>query len=301
MDSTTDAAISATGLRKDYGSVRALDGVDLTIPRGEICAVLGQNGAGKTTFIRSALGLTTPDDGRLAVLGEPAGSLTARRRMGAMLQDTDLPDLLTGHEHMQLFATYYGTPVSLDALATRTGIDAFAHKRYKSLSGGQKRRVQFAVALVGQPELLFLDEPTTGLDQEARRAVWDNVRQLAADGTTVLLTTHYLEEADALADRIVVLHNGRVIADDTTAQIRSQVGGSLISAATTINRSELAALSGVRSVSERGRLTEVLSEDAAATLRDWLAKDPTLTDLTVRKPSLQEAFDTLTGTGEDAR
>ena len=200
--------------------MEALRGVDLDVPRGEICAVLGRNGAGKTTLINTALGLVEPGAGSIAVLGRAAGSLAARRRTGAMLQDADLPDLLSAREHLTFFASCFASPADLDKLIHRTHLEDFADKRYKALSGGQKRRVQFAVALVGKPDLLFLDEPTTGLDQDARRAVWDQVRELADAGKTIVLTTHYLEEADALADRIVVLAGGSIIADGTAGAIR---------------------------------------------------------------------------------
>ncbi len=292
-------AICARQLRKHYGETRALDGISLDIASGQICALLGQNGAGKTTFIHCALGLTRISGGEILVLGEAAGSLAAKKRIGVMLQDTDLPDLLTAREHIERFACYYDDPQPTDPLIADSGIEAFADKRYKTLSGGQKRRVQFAVSLVGQPDVLFLDEPTTGLDQDARTDVWSNIRRLAQRGTTVILTTHYLEEADALADRIVVIHDGQIIADDDASKIRSQVGGSLISCHTRLNNEQLEALPALRSVSRSGRIAQLLSEDAPASLRALLATDPDLTDLTVTKPSLNEAFVALTAAKEN--
>ncbi len=287
-------AICAHQLRKHYGDTQALKGVSVDIAPGQICALLGQNGAGKTTFIHCALGLIPASSGTIEVLGEGAGSLAAKKRIGVMLQDTDLPDLLTPREHIERFACYYDNPQPTDALIVDSGIAAFAEQRYKTLSGGQKRRVQFAVALVGQPDVLFLDEPTTGLDQEARQDVWRNIRRLADSGTTVILTTHYLEEADALADRIVVIHDGQVIADDAASTIRSQVGGSMIACHTRLDNKQLEALPGVRSVSLSGRIAQLLSEDAPASLLALLLADPDLTDLTVTKPSLNEAFVALT-------
>ncbi|MEL6214665.1 MAG: ABC transporter ATP-binding protein [Pseudomonadota bacterium] len=288
------AAISAIDVHKHYGQTRALDGININIDRGQICALLGQNGAGKTTFINTALGLTSADRGAMRVLGMDAGSLPARKRIGVMLQDTDLPDLLTAREHIERFASYYDAPESTDELIERTDIGDFAHKRYKKLSGGQKRRVQFAVALVGNPDVLFLDEPTTGLDQDARGAVWANVRSLADSGTTVILTTHYLEEADALADRIVVINQGQIIADDDADRIRARVGGSLITCETAMSDTQLGAMPSVRSVRRNGRIAQILSEDAAQSLRTLLAEDASVTDLTVSKPSLGEAFTALT-------
>ena len=290
----TSAVLNAEGVEKAYGNTRAVAGVDLTINRGEICALLGENGAGKTTFIQCALGLVQPAAGRIRVLGQPAGSRPARSLIGAMLQDSDLPDLMTAREHLSLFATYYPQPAAIETLIRDTGIEAFADTRYKKLSGGQKRRVQFALALVGNPELLFLDEPTTGLDQSASRAVWNSVRAMAERGKTILLTTHYLAEADALADRIVVMQKGRIVADGPTEDIRGQVGGALISCQTRLTSPDVTTIPGVLSVKEKGRGLDILSSDAPLTLRHLLDRDPDLSDLTVEKPGLSEAIDSLT-------
>ncbi|MEM9234096.1 MAG: ABC transporter ATP-binding protein, partial [Pseudomonadota bacterium] len=195
-----DMVISAEGVVRSYGTKRALDGVDLSFAAGGgITAILGPNGAGKTTFVHCALGLVKPSRGRLSILGGRPGSLANRRRIGAMLQDANLPDLLTPREHITLFASYYENPIDREELIALCDLGGFADKLYKKLSGGQKRRVQFALSLVGQPDLIFLDEPTTGLDIDARRILWSTIRQLTDTGTSVILTTHYLEEADALA------------------------------------------------------------------------------------------------------
>ncbi len=292
----TSAVLHAEGIEKTYGNTRAVAGVDLSIQKGEICALLGENGAGKTTFIQCALGLTRPTAGRIHVLGQPAGSRSARGAIGAMLQDSDLPDLMTAREHLSLFATYYSQPADIATLIRDTGIEAFADTRYKKLSGGQKRRVQFALALVGNPELLFLDEPTTGLDQAASRAVWSSVRAMVERGKTILLTTHYLEEADALADRIVVMQEGGIVADGPTDEIRGRVGGALISCQTKLSQPEVVSIPGVRSVQQKGKGLAILSEDASLTLRYLLDHDRGLSDLTVEKPGLSEAIDNLTET-----
>jgi ABC-2 type transport system ATP-binding protein len=288
------AALAASGVSKRFGTTQALDNVALTVERGQVCALLGRNGAGKTTFIHCALGLTAPSSGSLRVLGAAAGSLAARQSIGVMLQDTDLPERLSAREHLSLYAQYFPRPQDVGTLIEQAGIGGFAERRYRTLSGGQKRRVQFAIALVGRPRLLFLDEPTSGLDKEARRAVWDNVRRLAASGTTVILTTHYLEEADALADRIVVINRGRIIADGAADAIRGQVGGALISCQTRAVPGQIRALKAVRAVSQHGRLVTIISDDAAQTLAALLAIDPALRDLCVRKPGLDEAFTLLT-------
>ncbi|MEM9384288.1 MAG: ABC transporter ATP-binding protein [Pseudomonadota bacterium] len=296
---TADVAIHARTLRKRYGAHEALRGVDLDLDPGQICTVLGPNGAGKTTLIQCALGLIKPNAGEIALFGERAGSLAARRLSGVMLQDTDLPDLLTGREQLTLQASYFPTPRTLEALIDETDIGAFVDQRYKTLSGGQKRRVQFAMALVGRPRVLFLDEPTTGLDRDARKTVWEGIRRLTVQGTTVVLTTHYLEEADALADRVVVLNHGLVIAADDDAGVRARVGGALIRCSTTLDTATLGALPAVRHVSGHGRLVELLSDDTPKTLAALLAVDPAPGELTVRKPSLEEAFSVLTGTSDD--
>lgn len=294
MTQQTATAISARGVHKHYGPTHAVADVNVTIPRGQICALLGQNGAGKTTFIECALGLTALSAGRVLIMGHEAGSQHARGATGVMLQDSDLPDLLTAREHLAHFAAYYDAPADLADLIRGTEIEGFADTRYKKLSGGQKRRVQFALALVGNPAVLFLDEPTTGLDQTASRAVWSSVRSLAEQGKTVLLTTHYLEEADALADRILVMHEGSIIADGSTDDIRNRVGGALIQCQASVAENELSRLPGVRSVQTRGRIISMLSDNAPDTLRQLLERDASVSDLMVKKPSLGEAFTALT-------
>ena len=301
MTQVTAAAISARGVHKHYGQTHAVADVNVAIPHGQICALLGQNGAGKTTFIECALGLTALSSGRIRIMGHEAGSRDARRSTGVMLQDSDLPELLTAREHLAHFAAYYDAPADIAELIRATEIGAFSDTRYKKLSGGQKRRVQFALALVGNPDVLFLDEPTTGLDQTASRAVWGSVRDLAEQGKTVLLTTHYLAEADALADRILVMHDGSIIADGSTDEIRNRVGGALIQCQASLPENELSRLPGVRSVRTSGRIVSILSDNAPDTLRQLLAIDESVTDLMVKKPSLGEAFAALTDGDEASR
>jgi ABC-2 type transport system ATP-binding protein len=295
------AIIEAEGLVRRYGRKVALDGVDLAFRRGEgVTAILGANGAGKTTFVHCALGLVRPSRGRLTVFGGRPGTLANRRRIGAMLQDTDLPGGLTAREHIELFAAYYPDPVPTAELLELCEITPFAGRRYAKLSGGQKRRVQFALAIVGRPELIFLDEPTTGLDIDARRILWTTIRRLTEGGTAVVLTTHYLEEADALADRIVVFGDGHVLADAPTAEIRNRVGGALIRCVTRLDPPALARLPQVVRAEMSGRYVEILTADAPTTLRALLAADDEVADLTVTKPALEDAFRALTGGGEPA-
>lgn len=286
----SNIAITATGLTRKFGKTNALAGIDLSIAGSGVTAILGSNGAGKTTFINCSLGLMPISGGGLKVFDKKPGSLSNRRRTGVMLQDAELPDQLTAREHISLFASYYQNPLALEETLKVCDLTSFADKPYSKLSGGQKRRVQFALSIVGQPDLIFLDEPTTGLDAEARRGLWSIINELVDQGRAIILTTHYLEEADALADRIVVFNKGQVIADGTAPEIRDAVGGALIRCVTRLDRRTLETLPAVRSVRQSGRYTEFISADATTTLTALLAADPDISDLTVTKPTLEDAF-----------
>ena len=209
-----DTAVRVTGLRKRYGHITALDGIDLEIGRGEVFALLGPNGAGKTTMVEILEGFRRRDDGTAEVLGEDPGSAGRawRARIGIVLQLASTAPELTVREMIAHFATFYPRPRDPDELIELVGLADKAGARMAGLSGGQARRVDVALGIVGSPELLFLDEPTTGFDPGARRQFWDLIRQLAADGVTIVLTTHYLEEAEALAGRLAVLAGGQVVA-----------------------------------------------------------------------------------------
>src|SRR5262249_52974937 len=218
-------AVELRAVRKRYGQVEALRGVDLTIQRGEVVALLGPNGAGKTTSIGLMLGLARPTSGTARVLGQDPASMAARSRSGAMLQDTGLPDQLTPAELVRLFRSYYPTPLPAERVLEAAGLRASARKRYGDLSGGQRQRVAFALAICGDPDLLFLDEPTVGLDVEGRRLFLAWMADWASSGRTIVLTTHHLEEADQLARRIVVLDRGAVLADESPDALRARVPG----------------------------------------------------------------------------
>jgi ABC-2 type transport system ATP-binding protein len=290
-----ETTLRIRALDKRYGRTWAIRGIDLEIDAPGVCTILGPNGAGKSTLVRCALGLTKPSAGEIRVFGETAGSVRARRRTGALLQDTQLPDTLTPREHLSLFATYFGAGAAVDEHLHATRTAAFADMPCSRLSVGQKQQVQFAAALTGRPELLFLDEPTAGMDVAAKQAVWEQVRRRVAAGATVILTTHQLDEADALADRVVVLREGMVIADETPAAFRSRVGGALIRCRTAIVNGELRTLPAVGHVEMEGTVATLFTQDAPATLAALLARDPSPADLTVRKPSLEHAFLQLTG------
>jgi len=209
------AIASARDVKKSYGDVIALNHLNMEIRAGELLALLGPNGAGKTTLVRLLLGSARPDAGSVSVFGADPHSGQMQTRVGAMLQVGRVPETLKAREHIDLFSSYYPNPLPLDEVLTIAGLTEIKDRAYGELSGGQKQRVLFALAVCGNPDLLFLDEPTVGLDVEARRLMWAQIRTLIARGKTVLLTTHYLNEADALADRILVLNQGAIIAEGT--------------------------------------------------------------------------------------
>jgi len=208
------------GVTKNYGPVAALRGIDLVIQPGEVVSLLGPNGAGKTTAVRILLGLTRPDSGEARIFGYPAASAQARLRRGAQLQVARVPETLRVREHIQLFSSYYQNPLPLSETLAAAGLENVRDRLYGNLSGGQKQRLLFALAICGNPGLLVLDEPTAGLDVEARRALWSRIRGFVKRGGSVLLTTHYLDEADALSHRIAVIHKGLIIAEGTPADIK---------------------------------------------------------------------------------
>jgi ABC-2 type transport system ATP-binding protein len=207
---------------KRYGPAEALRGIDLAIQPGELVALLGPNGAGKTTAVRILLGLAQPTSGQATVFGHPPASQEAKLRRGALLQVAKVPETLRVREHIELFSSYYPNPLPIQETMDAAGVKSIENKLFGDLSGGQKQRLLFALAICGNPELLFLDEPTVGLDVEARRALWTRIRGFVARGGSVLLTTHYLDEADALANRIVVINEGRIVAEGTPAEIKTR-------------------------------------------------------------------------------
>ncbi|MFL6247028.1 MAG: ABC transporter ATP-binding protein [Thermoanaerobaculia bacterium] len=209
-----------TQVTKHYGPVEALRGLDLTIRPGELVALLGANGAGKTTAVRTLLGLSKPTSGEVRVFGGDPRDAHNRARTGALLQVARVPETLRVREHIHLFSSYYPNPRPLDDVIEAAGLQGLEKRKFGQLSGGQQKRVLFALALCGNPDLLVLDEPTVGLDVEARRALWKQIRAFIAGGRSVLLTTHYLAEAEALANRVVVINKGVVMAEGTPQQIK---------------------------------------------------------------------------------
>lgn len=290
----TDHLVDVRDASLRYGSVDALEAVSLELHSGAVTALLGPNGAGKTSLVKLICGLARPSTGTVRVAGGDPRLPATRTRIGFMPQHAELPDVLNVREHVEAYGTYYASPLAPEETVALAGLEGLERRRAGRLSGGQKRRLAFALAISGNPELLLLDEPTTGLDLMSRRALWETIRNWRARGRAVLLTTHYLEEADALADRIVLLRRGQVIGDDTPASIKRAVAGSRLAARTGLERADLERLPCVRSCRREGDYTVLISERAEATLRAWLAQDQALTDLSVSSASLGEAFEQLT-------
>jgi len=306
-------AIEAEGLVKYYGKTQALSGLDLTVPVGTVYGLLGPNGAGKTTAVRVLATLLKPDAGRARVLGQDvlAQAAAVRRTIGLTGQYAALDEYLTGRSNLIMIGqlsrlTARAARRRADELLERFGLTDAAGRAVKTYSGGMRRRLDLAASLIGHPAVLFLDEPTTGLDPSGRALMWVIVRELVADGTTLLLTTQYLDEADQLASRIAVIDGGRVIAEGTPADLKSSVGGQRIlltladEADKTVAARALAPFStGSISPNGRGRLMEVpvSAADGLATevLRALDAADVAVSDISVRSASLDDVFLTLTG------
>ncbi|HET6913286.1 MAG TPA: ABC transporter ATP-binding protein [Rhodanobacteraceae bacterium] len=279
---------------KRYGAVTALDGVNLKLHRGELLALLGPNGAGKSTAVSLLLGLQRADAGRAELFGLDPQSLDARRRIGVMLQEAALQQSLRVDELIRLTMSYYPQPREFGEIALMAGIEELLPRRYGKLSGGQKRRVQFALAICGDPQILFLDEPTVGLDLGARTAMWKALRALVADGCAIVLTTHYLEEAEALADRVAVLARGKIIAEGSVDAIRAHVAQRRIRCVSALPAETLRNWPEVAQAEREGEHLHIVSDAAETVLRRLLAADPELRELEVRRAGLAEAFVEIT-------
>ncbi|CAN5778309.1 ABC transporter ATP-binding protein [soil metagenome] len=279
---------------KRYQDITAVESLDLQLEASRVTALLGPNGAGKTTIVRLLLGLTRPTSGTVRLFGHDPMAPAARRRTGVMLQVANVPETLRVREHVHLFSSYYPAPMTVDAALAIAGISDLANRKYGALSGGQRQRVHFALAICGNPDLLFLDEPTVGLDVQSRRAFWQEVRTLASRGRAVLLTTHYLEEADALADRVVVINRGTIVADGAPHEMKRLAASRRIRCVTTLGADRLAKIEGIASVRRDGVAIEILTNDAERVARDLLIADAALTGLEISGAGLEEAFLELT-------
>jgi ABC-2 type transport system ATP-binding protein len=298
LESVTGVAgIELDGLTKSYGEVRAVRGIDVRVERGETVALLGPNGAGKSTTIDMVLGLLEPDAGSVSVFGQTARTAVDTGAVGAMLQTGALLRDLKARELITMMASLYPSPLPVDQVLELTGAAAFADQRTQKLSGGQAQRVRFAVALVSNPDLLVLDEPTAAMDVEGRHAFWTTMRGFAAGGRTVLFATHYLEEADAYADRVVLMANGSIVADGPPNEIKAMVGTRSIRA--TLPDTPLEALEklpGVTHVERRGEAVVLACSDSDEAIRALLAAFPAARDIEISGAGLEAAFLQLTGT-----
>ena len=296
-------AVSLEGIEKTFrspeGPVHAVRGVDVTIEPGEVVALLGPNGAGKSTTIDVLLGLTRADVGSVALLGRPPAGAVKEGLIGAMLQIGSLPRDLTVREIVTVIGSLYREPVDVDDVLEQVGIARLAERRTQKLSGGETQRVRFAIAIVTNPELLVLDEPTAAMDVEGRHAFWTTMREFAARGKTVLFATHYLEEADAYADRAVLMARGRVVVDGPTTEIKAMVGLRTIRA--TLPGADLAALArlpGVSSADARGEAIVLRCTDSDVAVRALLQAYPDARDLEITGAGFEEAFMELTRGGD---
>ena len=285
---------------KRYGDVQALRGVDLSIEPGQLVALLGPNGAGKTTAVKLLLGLASPSSGSARVFGQDPRHRNARVRTGAMLQVARVPESLRVKEHIELFSSYYPAPRPLRDIVEAAGLAGLEKRPFGELSGGQRQRVLFALAICGNPDLLFLDEPTAGLDVEARRILWDHIRGFVARGGSVLLTTHYLEEADALAHRIVVINQGRIAAEGTPSEIKARTAGKKVLCKTRLEVAAIREIQGVTEVMGSKQRMEILTSVPELVLRELLLRDPSISDLEVTSSGLEEAFLAITHNSEKA-
>ncbi len=276
-----------------YGKTLALDTVELSLQSGQVTALLGPNGAGKTTLIHLMLGLFPIQQGELSLFGTRPGQLT-RQRIGAMLQISGVQDNLTVIELIDLFGSFYPQRADTDQLIDEAGLDGLEQRQFQRLSGGQQQRLLYALAVVGQPDLLILDEPTTGLDPSARRKLWRAIEQRRQHGGSVLLCTHYMDEAEQLADQIVVLDQGRVRIQGTADDVRAQVPNQQIRCRSSQSIDPIESMETVLQVQQHDGMIEILATRAEPVVRHLFAQDPDLTALEVQRTTLESAFLALT-------
>lgn len=290
-----EVAIRIDKATKSYGDLVALNQVSLSIAAGSTTAFLGPNGAGKTTLLQTIMGSISINSGHISVFDHLPGSTGVRLRSGAMLQVTGVPATLTVREHVELFRCYYLKPLNFRDVIHLANLTGLERRKYGTLSGGEKQRLHFALAIAGDPELLFLDEPTVAMDVETRLSFWNQVSEFAKKDCTVLLNTHNLEEAEFLADRIILIDRGEIVVDATPKNIRSIVGSSVVSAVTKISAEKLKQLPGVLDVQVISDRAKLIVNSPEETVRAWLGLDSSMSGLEVKSAQLQDAYLHLLG------
>jgi ABC-2 type transport system ATP-binding protein len=296
MNSSPTSAVQLEHASKNFGSIKALHDVSFEVEPGEVVAVLGPNGAGKTTAISLMLGLRSPSTGSARIFGRDPREPANRARIGTMLQESDVPATLRVREVVDLIGRYYSNPLSVSRALEMADLTDKADAMASSLSGGQKKRLYFALSVIGNPDVLFLDEPTAALDVEARRGFWAQVSNFAAAGKTIILTTHYLEEADALAERIIVINRGEIVAQGTPAAIKARVGGKIVRFKTSASLETISSLPSVTRSSLVSDTAELYTLEPERVLREVFARNLEIHDLEVRGGGLEEAFVEITNT-----
>jgi ABC-2 type transport system ATP-binding protein len=294
MSSIVDIQSLSFSYRTGNDEKSILNQLSLTLHQGQLVCLLGANGAGKSTLINLILGRLKKQQGTIALFGQVQSVQQVKHRLGVMLQNSTAPAKATVQELLSLFSSYYSTPIPLSQLITQLNLTEICHQKFATLSGGQQQLVLLALALCGNPDLLFLDEPSVGMDVSIRRVLWQVIEQYKSLGKTIILTTHYLEEADALADRIVVLQHGKITADGTPQELKDKFSHKIIKAKTSLSLTQLQQFDQVMQVASYGRYIELTTSDATATLQQWLAVDPSLEDLSVNNCDLEQAFLQLT-------
>ncbi len=275
---------------KFFGKLKALDSISLEINKGEVLSILGPNGAGKTTLINLMLGRLKLSSGAISIFGLEPGKIELKRKCGAMLQVASLPDMSTVKEHIQLFQSYYANPMAYQKVIAYAGLEKLENNYSKNLSGGQKQRLLFALSICGNPKLLFLDEPTVGLDVNARKSLWQAILDLKQQGASIVLTTHYLEEADYLSDRIIMLNQGQVIQCGTPEQIKSQVNSKIIRFSSTATVQQLMQLKTIHKVEFIDGYYQIKSKNSEVIIKEIVKSDIDISDLTVTGAALEDAF-----------
>lgn len=281
---------------KSFDNKNVLSSIDITLHQGEVLAILGANGAGKTTLINTMLGKLSLTAGEITLFGQLPGSMVAKRQTGAMLQVSGLPEMSTIKEHIQLFQSYYAEPMAYEQVVEFSGLKAIENQYSKTLSGGQKQRLLFALAICGNPKLLFLDEPTVGMDITARKSLWQAIEKLKSQGTSILLTTHYLEEADKLSDRIVMLNRGQIVQEGTPEEIKSKICSKKIRFNSRVDISVLAALKTVAKVSLLSKTSnyfELESKHVEQTIHEIYENKLQINNLTITGAALEDAFELI--------